>query len=64
MRKKASNRNPSGVESTAAVAEKVFGWKNVHKHEGKLVGKKQDKLGRWRTAKVPDMPTILFRHTR
>jgi hypothetical protein len=26
----------------------------VHKHDGELVGKKQDKLGRWRTAKVPD----------
>jgi len=23
----------------------VFGWKNVHKHEGALVGKKQDKAG-------------------
>jgi hypothetical protein len=31
----------------------VFGWKNVHKHEGSLVGKKQDKAGRWRLAKVP-----------
>jgi hypothetical protein len=39
---------------TAASAEKVFGWKDVHKHEGDLIGKKQDKLGRWRTAKVPD----------
>jgi len=27
----------------ALTAEKVFGWKNVHKHEGSLVGKKQDK---------------------
>ena len=34
-------------------AEKVFGWKNVHKHEGTLVGKKQDKAGRWRRANVP-----------
>jgi hypothetical protein len=34
-------------------AEKVFGWKNVHKHEGALVGKKQDKPGHWRLAKVP-----------
>jgi hypothetical protein len=32
----------------------VFGWKNVHKHDGELIGKKQDKLGRWRIAKVPD----------
>jgi hypothetical protein len=33
-----------------AGAEKAFGWKNVHKHAGELIGKKQDKLGRWRTA--------------
>jgi hypothetical protein len=28
--------------------KKVFGWKNVHKHNGALVGKEQDKAGRWR----------------
>ena len=39
---------------TAAVAEKVFGWKNVRMRAGERVGKKQDKLGRWRTGKVPD----------
>jgi len=32
----------------------VFGWKTVHKYDGELVGKKQDKAGRWRRAKVPD----------
>ena len=26
-----------------ALAEKVFGWKKVHKHQGVLVGKRQDK---------------------
>ena len=35
----------------------MFGWKNVHKHDGALVGKKQDKAGRWRTAKVPSYST-------
>jgi hypothetical protein len=35
----------------------VFGWKNVHKHDGALVGKKQDKAGHWRTAKVPTYST-------
>ncbi len=35
-------------------AEKVFGWKNVRKYNGELVGKKQDKAGRWRKARVPD----------
>jgi hypothetical protein len=37
---------PSGPKLDAITAEKVFGWKNVHKHEGALVGKKQDKAGR------------------
>jgi hypothetical protein len=35
----------------------VFGWKNVHAHDGALVGKKQDKLGRWRSADVPSYST-------
>jgi len=38
-------------------AQKVFGWKNVHKHDGALVGKKQDKAGRWRSARVPSYST-------
>ena len=38
---------------TVVTAEKVFGWKEVHKQAGELIGKKQDKAGRWRTAKVP-----------
>ncbi|MGH7796289.1 MAG: hypothetical protein ACREQ2_15575 [Candidatus Binatia bacterium] len=44
----------TGPELTAVTAEKVFGWKNVHKQDGVLIGKKQDKAGRWRSAKVPD----------
>jgi hypothetical protein len=54
MPKKTPEGNQSGHELTAAIAEKVFGWRNVHKHDGELIGKKQDKLGRWRLAKVPD----------
>jgi len=54
MPKKTSNRELSGFKLTATTAEKVFGWRNVHKHDGELMGKKQDKLGRWRLAKVPD----------
>src|SRR5215470_7795695 len=46
-----------GSELDALTAQKVFGWKNVHKHDGALVGKKQDKAGRWRTAKVPQHST-------
>ena len=43
-----------GPKLDALTAEKVFGWKNVHKHEGSLVGKKQDKAGHWQLARVPD----------
>jgi hypothetical protein len=32
-------------------SSQVLGWKNVHKQNDDLIGKKQDKLGRWRTAK-------------
>ena len=32
----------------------MFGWRTVHKDNGELIGKKQDKAGRWRRAKVPD----------
>jgi hypothetical protein len=35
----------------------VFGWKKVHKQSGALVGKKQDKAGHWRLAKVPHYST-------
>jgi hypothetical protein len=41
-------RIQSSADLNVSTAEKVFGWKNVHKHNGDLVGKKQDKLGRWR----------------
>ena len=53
MSTKAPDKLPPGPELDALTAEKVFGWKNVHKHNGALVGKKQDKAGHWRSAKVP-----------
>jgi len=46
-----------GPELDTLVAEQVFGWKNVHRHQGTLYGKKQDRLGRWRSAKVPNFST-------
>jgi len=46
-----------GPELDTLVAEQVFGWKNVHRHQDALYGKKQDKLGRWRSAKVPNFST-------
>jgi hypothetical protein len=51
------HRMPPGPKLEALTAEKVFGWQNVHKHEGSLVGRKQDKAGRWRRAKVPNYST-------
>ena len=51
MAKKGLDNIPSGPTLDALTAEKVFGWKNVHKHDGALVGKLQDKAGHWRRAK-------------
>jgi hypothetical protein len=53
MANKTPDKIPPGPKLDALTAEKIFGWKNVHKHEGSHVGKKQDKAGRWRLAKVP-----------
>jgi hypothetical protein len=53
MAQSAVDKIPPGPKLDALTAEKVFGWKNVHKHDGALVGKRQDKAGRWRRAKVP-----------
>jgi|RhiMetdeSRZDD1v2_1073273.scaffolds.fasta_scaffold319247_1 hypothetical protein len=39
----AVDKIPPGPKLDALTAEEVFGWKHVHKHEGTLVGKKQDK---------------------
>jgi hypothetical protein len=51
------DRIPPGPMLDALTAEKVFGWKSVHKHGGSLVGKKQDRAGHWRLAKVPYFST-------
>jgi hypothetical protein len=39
MANKAPDKIPPGPKLDALTAEEVFGWKNVHKHEGTLVGK-------------------------
>jgi hypothetical protein len=57
MAQSAIDNIPPGPKLDALTAEKVFGWKNVHAHEGTLVGKRQDKAGRWRRAKVPGYST-------
>jgi hypothetical protein len=55
--KKSPSVAVSGEQLAKATAEKIFGWKNVRKHEGELIGKKQDKAGHWREAKVPAYST-------
>ena len=57
MGTKTSDKLPPGPELDALTAQKVFGWRNIHKHDGTLLGKKPDKLGRWRTANVPSYST-------
>jgi hypothetical protein len=53
MVKKTLDKTPIGPQLDILTAQRVFGWKNVRSHDGELVGKKPDKLGRWRSAKVP-----------
>ena len=59
MAQSAIDKIPSGPKLDALTAEKVFGWRNVHEHDdrGGLYGKRQDKLGHWRLAKVPNYST-------
>jgi hypothetical protein len=57
MAQSAIDKIPPGPNLDALTAEKVFGWKKVHKHQGALVGRKQDKAGHWRRAKVPNYST-------
>ena len=48
-----------GPKLDALTAEKVFGWRNVHQHDDRdgFYGKRQDKAGYWRLAKVPQYST-------
>ena len=61
LAKKFSGRNErkisAGTNLDALVAREVFGWENVRLREGTLYGKRADKLGRLRTAKVPNYST-------
>ncbi len=54
---KAPAKIPSGPQLDILTAQRVFGWKNIHQHGGEIVGKKQDKAGRWRSARVPSFST-------
>ena len=57
MAKKTPDKTLSGPQLDILTAQNVFGWKNVHQHNGEIVGKKQDKAGRWRRARVPNFST-------
>ena len=57
MAQSAIDKIPPGPKLDALTAEKVFGWQKVHMHQGSLVGRKQDKAGHWRRAKVPNYST-------
>ncbi|HEU4344217.1 MAG TPA: hypothetical protein VFU31_21885 [Candidatus Binatia bacterium] len=45
---------PAGPRLDALIAERIFGWKDIERHSQDYRGKKQDKAGRWRSARVPD----------
>jgi hypothetical protein len=45
MAQSAVDKIPPGPQLDALTAQKVFGWKNIHKHEGEFVGKKQVEPG-------------------
>jgi hypothetical protein len=51
MKKRSAARDD---DLNARVAEVIFGWKDVRRVDGKLTGKRPDKLGRLRSAAVPD----------
>ncbi|HXV80328.1 MAG TPA: hypothetical protein VEG60_10655 [Candidatus Binatia bacterium] len=55
---------PPGPKLEAITAENALGWKNGHKPEGSLVGKKQGQAGRWRSFKVPSYSTNPLHETR
>jgi hypothetical protein len=63
MAKKSPTKILSGQQLTATTAEKVFRWKKLRRRDGELVGKKQDKLGRSRSAKVHNYSDSVFRDT-
>ena len=48
---------PPGPKLDALTAEKVLAGRECTSIDGALVGRKQDKAGRWRRAKVPNYST-------
>ena len=46
--------DPTNEQLTKAIAEKFCGWKSVRKYLGAMIGRKPDRAGHWRKAKVPN----------
>lgn len=58
MARRNADKLAPGPGLDAALAEKVMGWKNVHRHDHeRYLAKKADKVGRWRSTKVPSWST-------
>jgi hypothetical protein len=57
MAQSAIDKIAPGPKLDALRAEKVFGWKNLHKHQGALVGKRQKygKLGEPRRVGIQEV---------
>ena len=47
----------AGPELDALTAERVFEWKDIGRRKHQPWGKRKDKAGRWRSARVPDYST-------
>jgi hypothetical protein len=52
-----ADKLPAGHELDALTAEHVFGWEHIERREHQPWGKRKDKAGRWRSARVPDYST-------
>jgi hypothetical protein len=60
VKKKVENHD-NDAQLNAEIAKQVMGWKNVHRQDRlTYIGKKQDEIGHWRTAKVPDYLDLKF----
>ena len=64
MAQSAIDKIPPGPKLDALTAEKVFGWKNVHKREGTFVGKKQVGAGSGVEPRCPTIPPTPSMHIR
>jgi hypothetical protein len=48
------SNDKTNEQLTKAIAEKIFEWKSVRKYQDGMIGRKQDRAGHWRKAKVPN----------